>query len=259
MLHEKNNPLVSLDIISASPVDFEKSKRMLAESYGGGRINAMTPQEQYAGNDLNYKKGEALPSLANGVKMRNLNGGFDNVMPYVTASKGASFLNPIFKLIIDNTGAGNTDQTLRIGGPGLAGVSEVYGLGTSAADNAVITDQGGTNVKAAQRFSRIVSHIPVIVSEVQIESADLTQLAQDIKYRVIQPTDGETLNVNADVQWTKQKADQNTSLIEAAVNFYISANWFLDYTIKAGKTVTVSLKLSAVEGVDFFLPLNGRG
>ena len=155
--------------------------------------------------------------------------------------------NNIMQFSIDNTGAGNAAQFLRIG----SWASEpdhytlVAGLSSGASDDAVITDQVGTGCKAVQAFSRITIPKPVLITKVKIITPTATaQLQQPIKYRSLQ-LDGTLDEITNNIAFTQAKQDQRENLVEKVGVWILDAQQFIEYQVLAGATVDIFLEVSA--------------
>lgn len=165
-------------------------------------------------------------------------------------------INPIVQFDIDNSALGNTQQTLRIGSVlGQADTYLFWGQTASAADDAVIVDQFGAGCKAVQGFSELVKSKAVVVTKLKVQmSASDVQLNQNFKYRKL--AYDSTLNeIKGNIAWTQQKTDYAQNIREMETMYILDSQYFLEYTILAGKVLSVFLELGASNMVETFKAL----
>ncbi len=165
-------------------------------------------------------------------------------------------INPIVQFDIDNSGVGNTQQTLRIGSVlGLADSYLYWNQSPSAADDPVIVDQNGVGCKAVQGFSDLVKSKAVVVTKLKVQmAASDVQLNQNFKYRKL-AYDNTVNEIKGNIAWTQQKSDYAQNIREMETAYVIDSQYFLEYVILAGKQLSVFLELGAANMVETFKTL----
>jgi hypothetical protein len=162
-------------------------------------------------------------------------------------------INPVVQFNIDNTGAGNANQVLRIGSE--SGQPDSYlqfGLPASAADDAVITDDYGVGCLKVQGFSRLVSSKAVAITELKvIEATPSDQLQQAFVYKSLQ-YDGTIDEIKQNIAFTQEKVDQRDNLVRQRGLWVLDAQQLLEYTVLAGKKVSLFVKISAADSAKVF-------
>lgn len=165
--------------------------------------------------------------------------------------------NNIIQFSVNNTGAGNAQQLLRIGS--LAAEPDFYtlvsGLTAGASDDAVITDQVGVGCKAVQAFSKIVSIKPCLVTKVKfIAAAATAQLQQPMRYKSVQ-LDGTIDEITNNVAYTQAKQDQRDNMVEKSGVWILDAQQFIEYTVLANATIDIFLDVSAFNSTVGMTPM----
>ena len=192
--------------------------------------------------------------LSGMTKVRSVSGAKVEALVLETANVRGR-MNPVVQFDIDNSGVGAATQKVRIGS--VAAFPDAYarfGLTPGSADNAVITDQLGAGCLAIQGFSDLINYKPVVINEIHLISADLTQLNTQFFHKLIHPDliiDDRSNNI----AFTQQKTDQKTTLNVAKGKWLIDSNQFLEFTVFAGKSLTVLLHMVAIANVDTFTPV----
>jgi len=164
-------------------------------------------------------------------------------------------MNPVVQFSIDNTGGGATDQKVRIGS--VAAFPDAYsrfGLTPGSADNGVIRDQLGVGCLKVQGFSDLINFKPVVINEIHLISSDLTQLNTEFFHKLIHP-DLVIDDRSNNIAFTQQKTDQKTTLNVAKGKWLLDSNQFLEFTVFAGKSLTILLHMVAIANVSTFTPV----
>lgn len=190
-----------------------------------------------------------LTNLTNGMWVRKINNGFTQaIMAELFNVSGQ--MNPIAQFSIDNSGGGAANQNLIIGSVlGDTGSYVYYGQSASAADNAVIVDQFGAGCRFTIGFSRLVSFMPVVVSEIKFSSTNTLQVNLPFSHKVLFPTDAVVYPLTNNIGFTQEKSDFRTTLSVAVGKWVLGPNQYFQYQVLATATVTIWLKISAIGNV----------
>lgn len=167
-----------------------------------------------------------------------------------------SAVNPVVQFRYDNSGLGNTAQTIIFGSViSQTDNFDYWAQAASAADDAVITDQNGAGVQFTQGFGKLVSSKAVIISEIKVKATNNdTQLNQNFTYRQLQ-YDGTIKDTLANISYTVEMYDQRTDLVVMNTFFLLDSQYFLQYPALATKVFSVYFKLEAANTVETFKEL----
>jgi|GEM_PF-3772815 len=207
------------------------------------------------GRPVAFAGGNAGPGDLSGMtKVRSVSGAKVEALLLETANVRGR-MNPVVQFSINNTGVGATDQKVRIGS--VAAFPDSYArfnLTPGAADNAIIRDQLGVGCLKVQGFSDLINYKPVVINEIHLISADLTQLNTEFFHKLIHPDliiDDRSNNI----AFTQQKTDQKETLNVAKGKWLIDSNQFLEFTVFAANSLTILLHMVAIANVDTFTPV----
>ena len=154
----------------------------------------------------------------------------------------------------DIVNAAGADVKLRIGSSlGLPGAAAELGLAAGAADNAGVSDHIGAACLGVRAFSRVSCSKPILATEIQITSDDNTQLNSEINTLDIK-LDGTVETSKINVSSTNAMSDNRTNmLIVPNISAILDATHALEFTSKAGKSVTIKLKCEAWSNIGLFV------
>lgn len=163
-----------------------------------------------------------------------------------------STANSIVQFTIDNTGAGNAAQKLRIGGVvAEKGDFSKHNIAAGASDNAVIVDEYGAGCLKVQGFSELVCYNGVIVKTIKISTASLTQKDQTFTHNTLH-YDDTIVPMKNNVGFTAEKSDQLTTLSVAHGNWILGSAQYFEFPILAAVSLTIFLELSGTGNVKGF-------
>ncbi len=164
--------------------------------------------------------GQVGNTMVIATKMKNGNG----KALAVENSNGYAERNTI-EILIDNTGEGNDDVTLYLGGPAcLAGYPVLFNLAAGAADNGVIKDQYGAGVKFTQGLGLMLNNGAYIRDfQVISDEDDAEQLRQSILVRAYYPN-GDTVPVKFPAASTFNMSDQRKNMMKDSKQYFFINN-----------------------------------
>ena len=164
-------------------------------------------------------------------------------------------MNPVVQFDIVNSGVGATQQLLRIGSvAAFPDAFRRFGLTAGAADNAIITDDFGAGCLKVQGFSDLINYKPVVINEIHLISDNLTQLNAQFTHKLIHP-DAVVDTRSNNIAFTQQKTDQKETLNVAKGKWLLDSNQFLEFSIFAGRDMTILLHMVAIANVSTFTPV----
>jgi hypothetical protein len=167
--------------------------------------------------------------------------------------KGQSSVNPYFQASLTNTAMGHKQETLRVGSPlGEKGMYTLYNQAAGGQDSVSLVDQFGTYASAVQGFSRMTSLKPMLITEIRINSSDVTMLSNQVKYRTI-GVDLSIKDENLNVLSTQEMWDQRTNLTiikpQGHYGWILDANHFLEFTIVDNITVNLLFFVGLIDNI----------
>ena len=245
------------DLAGVATVGTEKNIINYAQSE---RASGLIPQNDLFPSDAasNLKErpngtgfGQDLSGM---VAIRSVGGSKVSALVLETANVRGR-MNSVVQFDIVNSGVGATTQKVRIGS--VAAFPDAYArfaLTPGAADNAVITDQLGVGCLKVQGFSDLINHKPVVLNEIHLISSDLTQLNTEFFHKLIHP-DLVIDDRSNNIAFTQRKTDQRETLNVAIGKWLIDSNQFLEFTVFAGKDMTIILHMIAIANVETFTPV----
>lgn len=198
-----------------------------------------------------YAGGSDLAGMS---KVRSVSGAKVEALFLETANVRGR-MNPVVQFDIINSGVGATTQKVRIGSVAAFPDSfRRFGLTAGSSDNAIILDQFGAGCLKVQGFSDLINYKPVVINEIHLISADLTQLNSEFFHKLIHP-DAVIDDRSNNIAFTQQKTDQKETLNVAKGKWLIDSNQFLEFTVFAGKDLSILLHMVAIANVNTFTPV----
>jgi hypothetical protein len=162
----------------------------------------------------------------------------------------------IVQIKFDNTGSGNADQILRIGGlAATAGAAQLFNLPAGAADDPVILDQYGAGCKFTQGLGLMTQNSGLYIRDFQVLSTvdNSPQLDESIIRRRLY-FNGDSVPITDVAAATFEMSDQRKNMMkDREAIFYLSALDFLEYTILAGSKGTIIFE---IVGADLSVLMN---
>ena len=170
----------------------------------------------------------------------------------------ATSINPIWQATINNTGAGNANIPVRIGGPAcLAGENTLYGLQASAADSAFISDDYGAKVLKLQGWGKMLRTMAIGVAQIRVlQNPAGPQLNQTWTYKSIRP-DMSIEDRQLVVSYTQEKSDYRSDIVDIRLGGILTLNDFqwLEFTALAGAVFTIQLTMVNMATGKIFKPI----